>query len=319
MEGDFMNFSTLKELMRSRFQRPTTETEYYKILEYLAQEGIAIGNLYQELEMSSSLVSFHRDITYGRQSISLHSHSFYEIMLCRSSDRVEYLVGTNRYRLSAGDLILVAPGVSHKPILPDDMQYAYERDILWVSADLVERICELFPNSVLTGVEGFSLLRTKGTEWSYIGDYFGDGLREFEEMPMGYEESGTATAMLILTHICRAAKSGEVHHSQAEQPTLLTSFIEYIENNLSEPLTLDGIAAHFYISRSAVSKFFREEMDTSFHRFLTQRRLILAKQLISEGEGMERVAQLCGFTDYSVFYKAFKKEYGLSPREFAKL
>ena len=280
MEGDFMNFSTLKELMRSRFQRPTTEAEYYKILEYLAKEGIVIGNLYQELEMSSSLVSFHRDITYGRQSISLHSHSFYEIMLCRSSDRVEYLVGSNRYRLVAGDLILVAPGVSHKPILPDDMQYAYERDILWVSADLIERMCELFPNSILMGVEGFSLLRTKGTEWSYIGDYFSDGLREFEEMGMGYEESATAIAMLILTHICRAVKSGEVHHSQAEQPTLLTSFIEYIENNLSESLTLDGIAAHFYISRSAVSKFFRDEMGTSFHRFLTQRRLILAKQLI---------------------------------------
>ena len=314
-----MNFSTLKELMRSRFQRPKTEAEYLQILEYLAAEGIVIGNLYQELEMSSSHVSFHRDITYGRQSISLHSHSFYEIILCRSCDRVEYLVGANRYRLSAGDLILVAPGVSHKPILPDDMQYAYERDILWVSADLIERICELFPNSVLRDAEGFSLLRTKGSDWSYIGDYFSDGLREFEEMQTGYEESATATAMLILTHLCRAAHSGEAHHSQAEQPTLLTSFIEYIENNLSESLTLDSIAAHFYISRSAVSKFFREEMDTSFHRFLTQRRLILAKQLISEGEGMERVAQLCGFTDYSVFYKAFKKEYGLSPREFAKL
>ena len=212
-----MNFSTLKELMRSRFQRPKTEAEYYKILEYLANEGIVIGNLYQELEMSSSLVSFHRDITYGRQSISLHSHSFYEIMLCRSCDRVEYLVGANRYRLAAGDLILVAPGVSHKPILPDDMQYAYERDILWVSADLVERICELFPASLLKTVEGFSLLRTKGSDWSYIGDYFSDGLREFEEMQMGYEESSTATAMLILTHICRAAKLGEVHHSQAEQ------------------------------------------------------------------------------------------------------
>ena len=314
-----MNFSTLKELMRSRFQRPKTEAEYYKILEYLAQEGIAIGNLYQELEMSSSLVSFHSDISYNRQSISLHSHSFYEIMFCRSCDRVEYLVGANRYRLAAGDLILVAPGVSHKPILPDDMQYAYERDILWVSSDLVERICELFPASLLKTVQGFSLLRTKGSDWSYIGDYFSDGLREFEEMQTGYEESATATAMLILTHLCRAAHSGEAHHSQAEQPTLLTSFIEYIENNLSESLTLDSIAAHFYISRSAVSKFFREEMDTSFHRFLTQRRLILAKQLISEGEGMERVAQLCGFTDYSVFYKAFKKEYGLSPREFAKL
>ena len=314
-----MNFSTLKELMRSRFQRPKTEAEYYNILEYLAKEGIVIGNLYQELEMSSSHVSFHRDITYGRQSIALHSHSFYEIMLCRSSDRVEYLVGANRYRLLAGDLILVAPGVSHKPILPDDMQYAYERDILWVSSDLIERVCEFFSGSSLKEIEGFSLLRTKGKDLSCIGDYFSDGLREFEEMQTGYEESATAIAMLILTQICRAAHSGEAHHSQAEQPTLLTSSIEYIENNLSEPLTLDSVAAHFYISRSAVSKLFREEMDTSFHRFLTQRRLILAKQLISEGEGMERVAQLCGFSDYSVFYKAFKKEYGLSPREFAKL
>ena len=275
-----MQFSTLKELMRKRFQRPKTEAEYLQILEYLAKEGITIGNLYQELEMSSGLVSFHRDISYGKQSISLHSHSFYEIMMCRSADRVEYLVGANRYRLLAGDLILVAPGVSHKPILPEDMQYAYERDILWVSAELMERIKEMFPNSVVFGVDGFSLLRTKGTDWNYIGDYFSDGLREFEQGQLGYEESSTAIAMLILTHICRAALSGEASHSQAEQPNLTTLLIEYIENHLSESMTLDSIAAHFYISRSAVNKLFREGMDTSFHRFLTQRRLIHAKQLI---------------------------------------
>ncbi len=314
-----MNFSTLKELIRTRFQRPKTEAEYLRILECLADEGIVIGNLYQELEMSSGPVSFHRDVTIGRQSISLHSHSFYELMLCRSADRVEYLMGANRYRLGAGDLIVVAPGISHKPILPDDMQYAYERDILWLSADFVERMTELFSDPFLKSINGFSLLRTKGTEWSYIADYFSAGLRECEEMMTGYEASAAAIAMLILTHICRAASERGAHHSPAEQPTLINSFIEYIENHLAEPLTLDALAAHFYISRSAVTKLFREEMDTSFHRFLTQRRLILAKQLIGEGEGMERVAQLCGFSDYSVFYKAFKKEFGLSPKAFSKL
>ena len=181
-----MNFSTLKELIRMRFQRPKTEEEYLKIVEYLAGEGIVIGNLYQELEMSSGLVSFHRDISYGRQSISLHSHSFYEIMLCRSADRVEYLVGANRYRLTAGDLILVAPGVSHKPILPDDMQYAYERDILWISTDLIERIKELFPNSPIANLENFSLLRTKESDLGYIGDYFSEGLHEFEKMQIPF-------------------------------------------------------------------------------------------------------------------------------------
>ena len=249
-----MQFSTLKELMRTRFQRPKTEAEYLKILEHLAGEGIVIGNLYQELEMSSGPVSFHRDITYGRQSISLHSHSFYEIMFCRSADRVEYLVGSNRYLLTSGDLILVAPGVSHKPILPDDMQYPYERDILWVSADLMGRMCELFPNTPIANFESFSLLRTKGSNWGYIGDYFSDGLREFEEMQTGYEESATAIAVLILTHLCRAAGSGETHHSQAEQPTLITSFIEYIENHLHDPLTLDSIASHFYVIKHHIGK-----------------------------------------------------------------
>lgn len=314
-----MNFSTLKELMRTRFQRPKTEEEYLKIMEYLAREGIVIGNLYQELEMSSGLVSFHRDISYGRQSISLHSHSFYEIMLCRAADRVEYLVGANRYRLAAGDLILVAPGVSHKPILPDDMQYAYERDILWVSTELIEKIKEFFTSTPIANLEKFSLLHTTESNFGYIGDYFSDGFFEFEKKQTGYEESATAIAMLIVTHICRATHSNEVNRSQAEQPTMMTALIEYIENHLHDPLTLDSIAAHFYVSRSAVSKLFREETDTSFHRFLTQRRLILAKQLIGAGEGMERVAQRCGFSDYSIFYKAFKKEYGLSPREFAKL
>jgi AraC-like DNA-binding protein len=41
--------------------------------------------------------------------------------------------------------------------------------------------------------------------------------------------------------------------------------------------------------------------------------------LINEGETMESVATKCGFTDYSTFYKAFKKEYGISPREFTRL
>ena len=221
-----MHFSTLKELMRSRFERPKTEKEYQKILQYLSDQGLVIGNLYQELEMSSSPVSFHSDISYVRQSIALHSHSFYEIMLCRSADRVEYLVGSNRYRIGTGDIILVAPGVSHKPVLPDDMQYAYERDILWVSAELIERAAVLFSDMPVGELASVSILRTKGTEWSYICDYFADGLREFADMQLGYEASATSIAMLILAHLCRAVSAEGAHRSTALQPTLVTSFIE---------------------------------------------------------------------------------------------
>lgn len=313
-----MKISVLKEL-RTKFKRPKSESEYLEIVEYLSCRGIAIGNLYQELEMSSSFVNFHRDSTYHKQNISIHSHSFFEVMLCRSSDRVEYLVGSNRYRLVAGDLIIVPPGVSHRPIFPDDMQYPYERDILWVNVDFMSKVAELFPQNGASRMSALSLLRTKGTRWSYIADYFSEGIRESEEEKIGFEESCAAIALLILTHVYRAICSGDTESLGAEKPTLINSLIEYIEANLDEPLTLDGVAAHFYVSRGTVNKAFRDTMDTTFHKFLTQRRLILAKLLIKEGEGMDRVSEKCGFSDYSVFYKAFKKEYGISPRQFSKL
>lgn len=313
-----MKISVLKEL-RAKFKRPKSESEYLEIVEYLSCRGIAIGNLYQELEMSSSFVNFHRDTTYHKQNISIHSHSFFEVMLCRSSDRVEYLVGSNRYRLAAGDLIIVPPGVSHRPIFPDDMQYPYERDILWVNVDFMSKVAELFPQNGASRMSALSLLRTKGTRWSYIADYFSEGIRESEEEKIGFEESCAAVALLILTHVYRAICSGDTESFGAEKPTLINSLIEYIEANLDEPLTLDGVAAHFYVSRGTVSRVFRDTMDTSFHKFLTQRRLILAKLLIIEEEPLESVAEKCGFSDYSVFYKAFKKEYGISPRQFAHL
>ncbi|MBE6533087.1 MAG: helix-turn-helix domain-containing protein [Ruminococcaceae bacterium] len=313
-----MKISIQKEL-KSRFKRPKTEEEYKEIINYLSEKGVAVGNLYQELEMSSSLVNFHRDTTFVKQNISIHSHSFFEIMYCRSSDRVEYLVGSRRYRLSAGDLIIVAPGVSHRPIFPDDMQYPYERDILWVSLDFMKKVSQIFPSTNINSSGGAAFLRTKGTNYGYIADYFTGGIQESESELVGSEESTAAIALLILTHAYRAMNSCDSVSFGAEKPTLINSLIEYIEGNLDSPLTLGDTAAHFYVSRGTVNKAFRDTMDTTFHKFLTQRRLILAKLLIKEGEGMDRVAEKCGFSDYSVFYKAFKKEYGLSPRAFYKL
>lgn len=48
-------------------------------------------------------------------------------------------------------------------------------------------------------------------------------------------------------------------------------------------------------------------------------RLIAAKALIQEGALLETVGQDVGFADYSTFYRAFKKEYGISPRQYRRL
>ena len=60
-------------------------------------------------------------------------------------------------------------------------------------------------------------------------------------------------------------------------------------------------------------------MGVSFYHCVTQRRLIAAKSLIERGTNLEVVSHQVGFADYSTFYRAFKKEYGISPRQYRKL
>ncbi len=313
-----MKLSVLNEL-KQKFSQPKSEEEYNAIIEYLREKGIVIGNLYQELEMSSKNVNIHKDVSYSKSNISLHSHSFFEIIFCRTCDRVEYLVGTKRYRLMPGDLIVVAPGVSHRPIFPDDMQLPYDRDVLWANIDFVKRIEHLFKVDESDKLQGTLLLRTKSTRWGYIGNYFSEGINETLHSDIGSEEALSALALLIFTHIIRAIKVEGRENMKAEKPTLINSIIEYVEENIDKRLTLDSVAAHFYLSRGTVNNVFKSAMDSTFYKYLTQRRLILAKLLISEGESMESTAAKCGFTDYSTFFKAFKKEYNLSPREYSKL
>ena len=313
-----MKISALREL-QTKFKQPKTAEEIEEIMEYIRENGINITDLYQELEMTSTYANIHKDRTHKKVNIALHSHSFYEVIHCRAADRVEYLIGSRQYRINAGDIIIIAPGMSHMPIFPEDMQYPYDRDIMWVNAGFMTKIIELFPSFSIERMRSPILLHTKGSSYGYIGDYFTDGINETINQKEGYDKIITAHAILIISHVMRAISEGGSGGFDAEKPTLINALIEHIEGHLDEKLNLDEVAAHFYISRGTVNKLFKQSMDTTFYKFVTQRRLILAKVLIAEGESMDSISRKCGFTDYSTFYKAFKKEYGISPREYAKI
>ena len=101
-----MKLSMLRDISK-RFAPPQTPEEMQKIWEILHAEGIDFQNFYQELEMSNPFVETHRDESHTNAVMSLHSHDFYEMLFCRITGNVEYLVGAERYRIQTGDIIIV--------------------------------------------------------------------------------------------------------------------------------------------------------------------------------------------------------------------
>lgn len=276
-------------------------------------------NLYQELEMDSPYVNTHRDVSYKPEILQLHSHSFYEIIYCESGN-IQYLIADKRYKIHAGDIILVPPGVSHRPLFYDTLKEPYSRIVLWISTEFMRYISVLCPDDILYRIktQDHFLLRTEGTSYKYLESDFKRGLREAADTAPLSDIALLGNTTTLLVHLSRALISSGNSFPMEKQEEI-DQIISYIENNYTKKITLESTARRFHISTSTLGKLFCHKIGISFYHFVTQRRLIHSKLKIEEGSSMEEAALSCGFSDYSAFYRAFKKEYGISPREYREL
>ena len=283
--------------------------------------GICLENIYQELEMSSSYVDSHRDISTARERVQPHSHSFYELIFCCSSDNIQYLLGSQRYRLQKGDVLFIPPGVSHGPLFPEVMDRPYERIVVWINAELLQQFYRKWPEiEHASGCWRSSyLLRTGGTCWEEpIGETFRRGCSESAKRHPGWEAALYGNTTLLITLLNRALLSDR-KHPPTEQNELLDELLEYVESHLKEKITIRSAARQLLVSESTITHLCRNRLGISFYRYVTQKRLTVAKQLMTEGIPLGQIGEMAGFCDYSAFYRAFKQEYGISPREYRNL
>lgn len=94
--------------------------------------------------------------------------------------------------------------------------------------------------------------------------------------------------------------------------------IDYISRNIRSNLTLQTISEQLHISSSHLSHIFKVDMHFSIHKYILNKRLILANEKIVHGVSPVEAAASCGFRDYSNFYLQYKKRFDRAPSVVSK-
>lgn len=96
---------------------------------------------------------------------------------------------------------------------------------------------------------------------------------------------------------------------------LFAGLIKYIDSHLSEPFTLEQVCKELFISKSNLHKIFKQHLNITPKRYIRSKRLNLAQKMLRKGFPATNVYESCGFSDYSVFYRSYKKEFGNAPSD----
>ena len=261
---------------------------------------------------------FHYKDEYVKE-VALHHHDFYEIYFFISG-KVTYNIESRNFSLSPGDILLISPMELHQPVFSQERS-GYERYVLWINKNFLSRMD--LPGQDLSRCfdtsqpEHSNLLRPDGTKREFLIYLMGMLLQESRS-----EEYASATAAMallaqILVSINRLAIQGErPADAKSESDSVVYRVLSYINENYNEDLNLDMLANKFFISKYHLSREFNRLVGTSVYRYIIQKRLVMAKQLMNTGISSTSVYQHCGFGDYSNFYRAFKSEYQISPKEY---
>ena len=250
--------------------------------------------------------------------VDLHAHNYYEFYFFLEGD-VEMQIGEKMYPVEFGDIMLIPPCLPHRPNIKSQ-DAPYRRFVFWISRDYCNHLLQSSPDYAY-------IMQYVETEKSYI--FHTDQmafhtiqsklLRLLEEMHAKKFGRDTQISICIndlILSLNRLAYEQNTPKRKNSEYMLYQQVAQYIEDHIEDNLSLEVLAKKFYVSKYHIAHVFKDNIGISIHQFITKKRLVLCKDAISGKMNITEAYQKFGFGDYSSFYRAFKKEFGISPKDF---
>lgn len=275
-----------------------------------------VSDLSQTMKRPDFELQYKRD-SYLKK-VELHHHDFYELFFLLSGD-VTYTIESKLYKVVPGDILLLSPRELHQVHIKTERE-VYERYVLWVDPRMIQRL-STHHTDLMSCLDPASpgyrnRLRLAPEDRRRVYELVDKLYDELRGGGFGGELMPECLLTQLLVEINRIARRAGPGETETRSARVVSAVVDYIGAHYGEELSLEALADHFYVSKYHLSHEFARVVGTSVHRYIVKKRLLIARRLMAEGVPPCRVWSEVGFGDYTGFYRAFKNEYGVTPREY---
>jgi AraC-type DNA-binding domain-containing proteins len=270
-------------------------------------------------EFSFFNLNDEREIT-----IDSHYHDFCKVIVFVSGKVTYYIEGT-AYRLKPWDILLVNCDTIHKPVI--NFTSPYKRMIIWVRPSFLQKNNDTKSNLLtcfeLAHQRNLNLLRMTPKMQIIIQSLLSQINDTYQHQNFGNEllrNSLLIQFIIYLNRMTLEVKNGIIPADiDIEHDETVNKILKYIDSNIAEDLSIEKLTSVFFLSKHYLMRKFKQHTGYSIHQYVMQKRLIAANQILRSGQSVITACMESGFHDYANFTRAFKKMYGMSPKNVRPL
>ncbi|MDO5519335.1 MAG: AraC family transcriptional regulator [bacterium] len=269
-------------------------------------------------------ISIEQIVRLGQYNMKVkHFHSQYELFYIIEGER-QFFFNNRQHTATSGDLILIDTNLIHMTKSRSNEDHGYNRVILYIDQVQMQEFDRQYPELGLVQFfhQNYGVYHLTKDQQSSFLNLYRDIRLSLTNKEKGYKTGITLNVLSWLykiMHQLSIEERIEPPISESNKVKNVYKVCDYLSQNCEQNISLDELAAHFYLSKYYLCRIFKEITNYTIKEYVNIHRILKAKNLLENTSlSISDISYQLGFDSLTYFEKIFKTHMNMSPLRYRK-